>query len=131
MTDYGTRHRGTISVQGIIQNISVESNLDGAIDGAFWVHETVQEDLRIKEELLSLLDGKCKPDVVLATNTSSFLLTDLCRGLRRRERVLGIHFITPAHVFQAVELIYADSHRSRWSSGAGSPSDDRPRWRRL
>lgn len=48
------------------------------------------------------------PDVVLAINTSSYLLTDICRGVQRRERVLGIHFITPAHVVRAVELIYAD-----------------------
>jgi 3-hydroxybutyryl-CoA dehydrogenase len=68
----------------------------------------VQEDLRAKQELFALLDRRCESDVVLATNTSSFLLTDICRGVQRRQRVLGVHFVTPAHVVQAVELIYAD-----------------------
>jgi 3-hydroxybutyryl-CoA dehydrogenase len=58
------------SVEDIFGNITVESELDGAIDGAFLVHEIVQEDLRAKQELFALLDRRCESHVVLATNTS-------------------------------------------------------------
>lgn len=92
----------------ILNNVSGAAQLDAALDGAFLVHEVVQEVLPVKQELFGVLDRLCPPDVVLATNTSSFLLSDLCRDVKQRERVLGIHYITPAHVIRAVELIYAD-----------------------
>jgi 3-hydroxybutyryl-CoA dehydrogenase len=44
----------------------------------------------------------------LATNTSSYLLSEICKDVVHRERVLGIHYVTPAHIVKAVELIYAD-----------------------
>jgi len=72
------------------------------------VHEVVQEVLPIKQDLFATLDRICPREVVVATNTSSFLLSDICRDVKHRDRVLGIHYITPAHVIRAVELIYAD-----------------------
>jgi len=58
--------------------------------------------------LFKKLDQLCPPGVVLASNTSSFLLSHLCRDVVRKERVVGIHYITPAHIVQAVEIIVAD-----------------------
>jgi 3-hydroxybutyryl-CoA dehydrogenase len=95
-------------VDKILANVVPKKRLEEAIDGAFLVHEVVQEVLEIKQALFGQLDRLCSPEVVLATNTSSFLLTDICRDVKRRERVMGIHYITPAHVIRAVELIYAD-----------------------
>jgi 3-hydroxybutyryl-CoA dehydrogenase len=95
-------------IDAILGNVSIHRDLEEAVDGAFLVHEVVQEDLETKQNLFALLDQMCAPKTVLATNTSSFLLTEICREVRRKERVLGIHFITPAHVIRAVELIYAD-----------------------
>ncbi len=95
-------------VDNILGNVTCVAQLSAAIDGAFLVHEVVQEVLPVKQELFTSLDRLCGSDVVLATNTSSFLLSDLCRNVKQRQRVLGIHYITPAHVIRAVELIYAD-----------------------
>jgi 3-hydroxybutyryl-CoA dehydrogenase len=97
-----------ISAERILRGVSGERQLSNAVEHAFLVHEVVQEVLPIKQELFALLDRKCPRDVVLATNTSSFLLSDICRDVKQRDRVLGIHYITPAHVISAVELIYAD-----------------------
>jgi 3-hydroxybutyryl-CoA dehydrogenase len=95
-------------IDAILGNVTPNAELEEAVDGAFLVHEIVQEDLETKQKLFALLDQVCEPQTVLATNTSSFLLTEICREVERKERVLGIHFITPAHVIRAVELIYAD-----------------------
>ncbi|MEX0405265.1 3-hydroxyacyl-CoA dehydrogenase family protein [Aquibium sp. LZ166] len=92
----------------ILSNVTMERTLEAAVDGAFLVHEIVQEDLALKQHLFEKLDRVCEPDVVLATNTSSFLLTDICRRVRHRERVLGIHYVTPAHIVRAVEIIAAE-----------------------
>jgi 3-hydroxybutyryl-CoA dehydrogenase len=95
-------------VDKILGNVTTVSRLEAAIEGAFLVHEVVQEVLSVKQELFASLDRLCDPKIVLGTNTSSFLLTDICRDVKHRERVLGIHYVTPAHIIRAVELIYAD-----------------------
>jgi 3-hydroxybutyryl-CoA dehydrogenase len=96
------------SVDQILESVDTEIKLEEAINGAFLVHEVIQEVLPAKQELFGLLDRSCRQDVIIATNTSSFLLSDISRDVRQRDRVIGIHYITPAHVIRAVELIYAD-----------------------
>ena len=95
-------------VDRILANVSAVSQLNAAVEATFLVHEVVQEVLPIKQDLFATLDRICPREVVVATNTSSFLLSDICRDVKHRDRVLGIHYITPAHVIRAVELIYAD-----------------------
>jgi 3-hydroxybutyryl-CoA dehydrogenase len=95
-------------VEAILGRIHEKSTLSDAIEGAFLVHENIQEVLALKQNLFASLDQMCKPDVILATNTASFLLSDVCRDVTEKERVIGIHYITPAHVVRAVELVYAD-----------------------
>lgn len=92
----------------IFANIEPIAALDAAIEGSILVHETVQETLSLKQELFAKLDRMCAPDVVIATNTSSFLLTDVCAAVTRKDRAVGIHFVAPAHIIPVVELIHAD-----------------------
>jgi 3-hydroxybutyryl-CoA dehydrogenase len=95
-------------VATVLGGVRTTSDLREAVAGAFLVQEAVQEDLAVKQELFARLDVICDPSVVLATNTSSFMISELCEDVARRDRVLGIHYVTPAHIVQAVELIYAD-----------------------
>lgn len=97
-----------VTVANILERVRTADDLADAVAGSFMVHEVAQEDLGVKQALFSELDSLCGPDVVLATNTSSFLLTSLCEGVNHRERVVGIHYITPAHIIKAVEIIHAD-----------------------
>ena len=92
----------------LFERIHKTTSIEEAVEGVFAVQEAVQENLEVKQALFTTLDSFCGEHVVLATNTSSYLLTDICKNVKRRERVLGIHFIMPAHIIQAVELIYAD-----------------------
>jgi hypothetical protein len=86
------------SAENIVGRVKLVADLDEALAGAQLVHEVVQENLPLKQALFAQLDRLCAPDVVLATNTSSFLLSHLCRDVVHRERVIGIHYITPAHI---------------------------------
>ncbi len=92
----------------IVGRVKPVASLTEAVSGAQLVHEVIQEDLPLKQALFRELDRLCTPDVVLATNTSSFLLTHLCRDVVHKDRVIGIHYITPAHIVQVVEVIVAD-----------------------
>ncbi|MGK2942516.1 MAG: 3-hydroxyacyl-CoA dehydrogenase family protein [Immundisolibacter sp.] len=95
-------------VAAILGQVTTVLNLQAAVDGVFLAHEVAQEDLAVKQALFEQLDRLCPPEVVLGTNTSSFRLTHLCERVQHRERVIGIHYITPAHIIKAVEVIVAD-----------------------
>jgi 3-hydroxybutyryl-CoA dehydrogenase len=67
--------------------------------------EAVLEDLRIKKDLFRHLEGEVKPDAILATNTSSLSITAIAAGVKKPERVVGLHFFNPVHVMKLVEVV--------------------------
>ncbi|NLB50835.1 MAG: 3-hydroxybutyryl-CoA dehydrogenase [Clostridiaceae bacterium] len=69
------------------------------------VIEAIFEDLEVKRDLFSQLDEICGPDCLFATNTSSLSITDIARGLKHEDRLMGMHFFNPAPVMKLVELI--------------------------
>ncbi|MCS6884663.1 MAG: 3-hydroxybutyryl-CoA dehydrogenase [Acidobacteriota bacterium] len=72
---------------------------------ADFVVEAVTENLQIKRELFSNLDSMLRPDVILATNTSSISITKLAAATARPDRVIGMHFMNPVPVMKLVEII--------------------------
>jgi 3-hydroxybutyryl-CoA dehydrogenase len=67
--------------------------------------EAIAEDMQIKKEVLKTLDDICKPETILATNTSSLSITDLAAVTQRPEKVIGMHFFNPVPVMKLVEVI--------------------------
>jgi 3-hydroxybutyryl-CoA dehydrogenase len=96
------------AAHAMVERVMLEPDLSNAVAKAHMVHEVIQEDLALKQGLFKQLDRLCAPEVVLATNTSSFLLSHLCRDVQGKDRVIGIHYISPAHIVRAVEVIVAD-----------------------
>jgi len=76
-----------------------------AVAEADLVIEAVVEDMRVKKEVFADLDGTCKPDTILASNTSGLSITEIASATDRPDKVLGVHFFNPAPVMQLVELI--------------------------
>ncbi|SLN66023.1 putative 3-hydroxybutyryl-CoA dehydrogenase [Roseivivax jejudonensis] len=97
------------TVDAILGRVTTTTELPEAVEGAFMVHEAVQEALEAKQAVFETLDTLCPPEVVLATNTSSLLLSDIAARVTHRARVLGIHYITPAHIIRAVEIIHDET----------------------
>jgi 3-hydroxybutyryl-CoA dehydrogenase len=77
-----------------------------AAAGADLVVEAAPERLGIKRQVFAGLDRVCRPDAILATNTSSLPVTAIADGTGRPERVLGMHFFNPAPVMRLVEVIH-------------------------
>jgi len=73
--------------------------------------EAVIEDLDLKRSVFKELDGLCRPEVILATNTSSMSITEIAASTKRPEKVCGMHFFNPAPLMRLVEIIrgYATS----------------------
>ena len=69
--------------------------------------EAVTEDLPTKRELFRRIDEITRPDVVLATNTSSLPIAELASVTKRPDKVLGLHFFNPPPVMKLLEIIRA------------------------
>ncbi len=67
--------------------------------------EAVVEDLALKQEFYSELDGLCKADTIFATNTSSLTVTELASATSRKERFVGMHFFNPVPRMPLVEVV--------------------------
>jgi 3-hydroxybutyryl-CoA dehydrogenase len=77
------------------------------------VIEAAPERAELKRELFARLSRICAPDAVLATNTSSILVTSLAGAAARPENVVGMHFFNPAPVMRLVEVIAAAQSSER------------------
>jgi 3-hydroxybutyryl-CoA dehydrogenase len=69
------------------------------------VIEAIVEDLEAKRELFARVENVAVPDCILASNTSSISITALAAGMKRPERVVGMHFFNPAPLMPLVEVV--------------------------
>ncbi|MCU0886191.1 MAG: 3-hydroxyacyl-CoA dehydrogenase NAD-binding domain-containing protein [Beijerinckiaceae bacterium] len=69
------------------------------------VIEAVFDDLAVKQDLFAALSGIVRPDAVLATNTSYLDPNQIGAAASQPERVVGLHFFSPAHVMRLVEIV--------------------------
>ena len=67
--------------------------------------EAIAEDMEVKCEIFKMLDGICKPEAILATNTSSLSVTQVAAVTSRPDRVIGMHFFNPVPAMKLVEVI--------------------------
>ena len=67
--------------------------------------EAANEDLEVKQSIFSTLDKICQPKTILASNTSSFSITQLASFTKRPQQTIGMHFFNPAHIMSLVEII--------------------------
>jgi len=79
------------------------------LSGCDLVIEAIVEDPPIKEQLFAELGRVCKPEAILASNTSSLSLSTLAAASGRPEKVIGLHFFNPPTVLLLVEVISSQS----------------------
>jgi len=76
-----------------------------ALHSVDFVIEAVPEHLDLKQRIFAELDRVCKPEAILATNTSSLSVTEISVATHRPNRVIGVHFFNPAPIMSLVEVI--------------------------
>jgi 3-hydroxybutyryl-CoA dehydrogenase len=99
--------KGTIrgeEVEATLARIAPTTELDAAAD-ADLVVEAVFERLDVKHEVFRELDRICRPDAVLATNTSAIPVTQIAAVTGRPESVVGTHFFSPVPLMKLCELV--------------------------
>ena len=77
----------------------------GKLAGCDFVVEAATEKYEIKAELFRDLDRICRPEIILASNTSSISITKLAALTKRADKVIGMHFFNPVPVMKLVEVI--------------------------
>ena len=76
--------------------------------GCDLVIEAIVEDLSAKQALFAELERICRPDAVLATNTSALSVTEIAAATTTPQRVVGMHFFNPAPLMPLVEVVRAE-----------------------
>lgn len=90
--------------EDILSRISGTTDMNLAADCDLVVEAAI-ENMKIKKEIFAELDKICKPETILASNTSSLSITEVASATNRPEKVIGIHFFNPAPVMKLVEII--------------------------
>ena len=89
-----------------MEKISMEADLS-ALKDCDLVIEAVFEDMRVKEDVFKALDAICKPSCILASNTSGLDINRIAQQTKRPDKVLGLHFFSPAPVMRLLEVVRA------------------------
>lgn len=88
----------------IMSRISISLDI-GDLQECDLVMEAVTEDIGVKKDVITQLDRTARSDVVLATSTSLFSVTDLAAPTQHPARLVGIHSLYPAPYVRVVEIV--------------------------
>ena len=102
-----TVSKGRLSQEEMDQRVA---RITGATDfgqaaGAQLVIEAVFEDMALKKEIFAKLDRLCPAETILASNTSTLDVDEIAGATARPERVVGMHFFSPANVMRLLEIV--------------------------
>ncbi|RXG30336.1 3-hydroxyacyl-CoA dehydrogenase family protein [Leeuwenhoekiella palythoae] len=86
-------------------NIALLTDLKEGVAKADLVVEAASENLNIKLDIFKKLEELCKPNTILASNTSSISITQIAAATKRADKVIGMHFMNPVPVMKLVEII--------------------------
>lgn len=87
-----------------VANIKYTTNFDSILNSELII-EAVSENLELKESIFKELDLKCPNNTILASNTSSISITKLAEKTKRKDKVIGMHFMNPVPIMKLVEII--------------------------
>jgi len=91
--------------EDIIARINPVINIEEAFSNTDLVIESVTERIDVKEKNFKNADRFSPPNAILATNTSSFSITQIASFTQRPEKVVGMHFFNPAPILKLVEIV--------------------------
>lgn len=88
-----------------LNNLSFETSIENGVKNSDLVVEAATENTELKLKIFTQLDSICKPETILASNTSSISITKIAAATKRAEKVIGMHFMNPVPVMKLVEII--------------------------
>jgi 3-hydroxyacyl-CoA dehydrogenase len=106
----GSVSRGRMTQEEMDKRVALISGTTSydALADADIVIEAAFERMDIKKEIFSALEKVCKPEAILATNTSTLDVDEIASSVSTPERVVGTHFFSPANVMRLMENVRAE-----------------------
>ncbi len=92
-------------VDKVMRGIKGTVDLKEAGKDADLIIEAIFEDVEAKKAVFRELDNICPERTILASNTSTIMITDLASSTKRRERFIGMHWFNPAQIMRLIEVI--------------------------
>jgi 3-hydroxybutyryl-CoA dehydrogenase len=89
------------------RRLEYASSVDEAAREADLVIEAVPEEMESKIEIFTVLDKICRPNTILASNTSSLSVTEIASVTYRAKKCVGMHFFNPVHKMKLLEVVRA------------------------
>ena len=86
-------------------NITTFTDMDKGVANVDLVVEAATENVDLKLNIFKSLDAATKPEVILASNTSSISITKIAAATSRPDKVIGMHFMNPVPIMKLVEII--------------------------
>ncbi len=84
--------------------IKTSTSLEALKDADFVV-EAVTEKADVKKKIFGELDKICKPETIIASNTSGIMISDLATAVERKDKFIGMHWFNPAPVMKLIEVV--------------------------
>ncbi len=103
--------------------ISTSVSMD-ALSECDLVVEAIPEIPELKFSTFSQLDSICKPEAILASNTSSISINEIASHTKRADRVIGMHFMNPVPIMKLVEVINGEETSAEVTSEVISASEE-------
>jgi 3-hydroxybutyryl-CoA dehydrogenase len=95
-------------VEATVGLVKTTQDMEEAAADADFVLECVAEDMTLKQDIFQKLDQMCRPEAILATNTSVMSPTEIASTSERRERILGTHWWNPPFLIPLVEVVQTE-----------------------
>jgi len=92
-------------MKAVTGRIKGATEIKEAVAGVQVVIETVSENLELKQNIFKELDEVCTPETILASNSTTFMITDTSSLTMRQDRAIGMHFFNPVAALQLIEIV--------------------------
>ena len=107
----GSAARGLISAEkrgALLASFTASASHDDLKDTDLII-EAVFEDMSVKKEVFASIDAVAKPEAILATNTSYLDVGEIAASTSNPNRVIGLHFFSPAHIMKLLEIVVPET----------------------
>ncbi|XP_019717386.1 hydroxyacyl-coenzyme A dehydrogenase, mitochondrial [Hippocampus comes] len=96
---------GVAFIEKALRNVSIATDAAAAVQSADLALEAIVENLKVKQDLFSVLDKTAPAHTIFASNTSSLPIGDIASATSRLDRFGGLHFFNPVPMMKLVEVI--------------------------
>ncbi|TFG16362.1 MAG: 3-hydroxyacyl-CoA dehydrogenase [Promethearchaeota archaeon] len=94
-----------LSISDLMENCSKSTDLESAVKNADFVFEAVVEKMEVKKEVCKIVMENSPSHCILASNTSTFKISEIAKDVKRAEHVIGMHFFPPVANQCCVEVM--------------------------